>query len=632
VGLGELERWKLDGPREATRLGTGWRGVSHVSSPLSLPFLWYTYTYPNRKGSMNDRIPGPDSMDEGSPIFGEGQPTDRDTRWDGNITALSLRRIRTAVKQTASLVATGGPIFEEPGPNWAASLQERRIFWRPTKPMGGTYSANELLALIGHEAAHINWSGGWDVPPSFDPDKFHRFVNAGEDIRIERLLGLDLPGFPGAKQELYDNAMKHHKDHAEKLSLIDQVGLSYLGIENGAGPVGSEDAKKFAEATWPKVNRICNANSTERMARMLEAIYKELNQAENQDRSPDPSNIPGDCDAGGSDSPSENPERSPIPSKEELEQAKQARQKLERDSIGRLSTKDLLKEMKKGANDQSTKDRIQRLIDREQEAEDQGERAKTMQGGHKPGEEHGNYRPDEMIWDGAVDRMRPNINSLSKRLQATLRTNAESDWEPGQRKGQLDPSQAWRSLTGDMNVFRTPTQIGARDYTFAVTIDRSSSQCDVAEELLDATALICEGIERAGLGLFAIPWDRGPHVHKPFGQPLKEYKGVLGGAVGRPSGGTYEAPALVIAQQALRTVSSGHKILITITDGATSNQPESETVLAELEHEGVRCIGISVNADYDPTHYPRRFNVPSPAELTQLLPRLVNEQVRKGVM
>src|SRR5262249_41442677 len=39
----------------------------------------------------------------------------------GDVGALEMRRIRRQVRQTASIIAQNGPIYEEPGPNWAAS-------------------------------------------------------------------------------------------------------------------------------------------------------------------------------------------------------------------------------------------------------------------------------------------------------------------------------------------------------------------------------------------------------------------------------------------------------------------------------------------------------------------------------
>ena len=114
---------------------------------------------------------------------------------------------------------------------------------------------------------------------------------------------------------------------------------------------------------------------------------------------------------------------------------------------------------------------------------------------------------------------------------------------------------------------------------------------------------------------------------KRISQPLRDYAPQLARSLGRPRGGTYEAPALVWAQDEFKKA-RGTKVLITITDGETRRPHDSQVVIQELHDAGVRCTAISIKHAV-PKHYPHSTRINDAHELVKLLPNIINEVVRK---
>jgi hypothetical protein len=239
-----------------------------------------------------------------------------------------------------------------------------------------------------------------------------------------------------------------------------------------------------------------------------------------------------------------------------------------------------------------------------------------------------NYNDDEM-WNNSRLRVRQHINRLSRKLVTTLRNNAEDEWIPGLRRGTLNMSQAYKSLAGDVNVFRDRRDEGRPEYLFAITIDVSSSQSGRAQQLLDCTVTVAESLWLAGQKMMILPWCTYPEDPMNFGDSLRAHKGHIGATVGRPSGGTYEAPALVQVQDQMLRFPGVPRCMITLTDGETSGRDESASLIGEMVDQGIDCIGIGVCHEA-PKHYPKQLTVNDPHELVNVLPRLIIERIPKG--
>jgi cobalamin biosynthesis protein CobT len=248
--------------------------------------------------------------------------------------------------------------------------------------------------------------------------------------------------------------------------------------------------------------------------------------------------------------------------------------------------------------------------------------------GHQAGMETIDNEAEEALWEYAKRAVRPQINVLSRQLEAKLRHNAQDDWRSGQRRGQLEVNRAFRSLISDFAIFRDRQEIGDHEYAFLITVDRSGSQSQRIQQILESVVLVTESLERAGLPCAVIPWDTVPQGRKSFSEPLSSARDRLSRYVGRVGGGTYEAPALIIAQEEFRKV-RGKKVLITITDGQTNNPEESAALMMELEREGVSCLAISVKCAV-PRHYRHSIRIEDAAELSRILPTFIAQTIRRG--
>jgi hypothetical protein len=186
--------------------------------------------------------------------------------------------------------------------------------------------------------------------------------------------------------------------------------------------------------------------------------------------------------------------------------------------------------------------------------------------------------------------------------------------------------------------------VGALDYTFGILGDCSSSMGELPRDELGnrvgdkkwiaqsrAIVLLGEALEKSGISWFVLPWESTLRERKPIHHPISRHKAQIGADLTHPSGGTYEAAALVAAQEEFARVRSGHRVLFVLSDGETLCKDESELLLDELEDMGVRVIAIGVGIPA-PEHHRIQVSLESPEELTEILPRLVNEVVKKGRM
>jgi hypothetical protein len=557
------------------------------------------------------------------------------------ISVLEMRNIRLMVRQTASLVANHGKIKEQPGQFWAANFEDRTIFWRPTSslPPNDVLTEDELLFLVVHEAGHLNWTGRWDCPKDFDFDKWHLFINAVEDIREERLTVHD--GFAGFQTYRMKVAPKflgwHKKQDGTQYSLADQVWINWHCTEYGLEPdFGTDKAIEFAKKTWPVVDSLFHSKSTADLAKGMEPIYRELMEhdpslggdgkpmAEKiQEMLQDDGTVMVMGESVGGSSPSDFPERS------------QGNM-----NINSKSSADQLETMSNGAQGKA-KIVLKEAADQERREQAQGnDRARNLVGPSKaeessmPGSGIGysgptKHRRYDNSWNEARVDVRQHINRLSRKLVTTLRNNAEDEWMPGLRRGTLDMSQAHKSLVGSVNVFKDRKDEGQPEYLFAVTVDVSSSQSGRAKPLLECTVLVAESLWMARQRMMIVPWCHHPEDPMNFGDSLREHKGHLGATISRPSGSTYEAPALVQVQDQMRRFPGMPRCMITLTDGQTSNIPESRQVIGEMIDQGVDCIGIGICHE-PPKHYPKQIRVDDPQQLVNILPRLIIERVPKG--
>jgi hypothetical protein len=565
--------------------------------------------------------------------------------------ALEMWRFRNEVRYTSSFLSIDGPVHEEPGPNWACDFDKRIVFWRPTSPWPpyDDLTPDEVLFLVGHEAAHLDFTGGWDTPKGWDDEKklrFCRFVNCVEDIRVERLQGVRFPGFEKMRVPLNSEALLNHRSKsAESYGIPDQVGLSWIALETGEPGIGHPSAMGFAEALWPDVSRMCNADSTAQLADAVRPIFelldeqmeKELGDQLAQGRT-EAGNTgtgilgpfgeglkPGDADplkGGGAPFPSKPSDR---PTKSPLGRGNRS-----------MAEQEKLDGMSKDAHGRGRK-KLKADLTEEREVGHKSAESAKMMGGHQAGNRRGNAASPNTQWDSFARMHRGEISALSRRFRAVLKTNAADSYTDGHRRGRLNSRRAPKAVAGNNHIFRQRKAIGAQDYTFGILTDVSGSMKEYGSSkypkkctpALIATVIIAEACERNGLGTFVVPWEFVVREWKPLHVPLREKTGQIGADIMKPDGGTYEAPALLVAVDEFARVRSGHKMLFVISDGETRGKSESKTIAEDLEARGVRVVAIGLGVQ-PASHYSTRVHVSDPGELIEVLPRFINEMMRKG--
>lgn len=538
-----------------------------------------------------------------------------------NASALHLRNIGIRVRQTASLISGHNKIRERQGALWAANMDERIIYWRATHPFKPDeyLSDDQVLFLTIHEAAHLEISGGFDCPePPVVDDKvrFHRFWNAVEDIRIEKWAKMKFPGVEHLCRELHvefhDLMLGTFKDKKNPgIHIADQVGLNYLNRAEGLEAWGEKRCRKFVDKTWPQIENIVNTSkSSSEVSDRILPIYKELMDLFTEEEKKASGEDEGDVIFVDMDGDGFSRSTDSEGGKGKV-----------------LSFKELLEGIAQDADDGETKRRITVVIKSQEAAEEIAEQ--LAQAGI--GSEASGFEDNTSDWAQSAAHNRGPINVLARRLETKLAHNAADRWDVRLKRGKLHSRNAHRSMRGDMKVFRKKDVVGKCDYDFCITIDVSGSQSGRAQELLAATVIFAEAIERASMGLSIITWDAEMRHWKNWYTPLKSAQGIIGADLAHPGGGTYEAQALRVAEDLIRhrLMLERSVFLITITDGQTASPEESREIIHSLEARGVKTIGIGVQCPA-PSHYDVKLSAQSGEELGLILPNLLSQIVKRG--
>lgn len=566
--------------------------------------------------------------------------------------AYQIRQLQLRVKQTTSLIATQGPIKEEIGPYWAAKIAERTIIWRPTvEGEDRVWSNDELLFLITHEASHLNYTGGFGWPnicggrpagdalttkhPTRLQSQFFRWVNAAEDIRIERLACKEMPGFADIRTPFYQRTFEDaHRKLFAGYGIIEQVWMGYFLIEHG---IDMKDyafkprALDFVNRTWRYYTRCCNAPSTENLARAIEPLFLALLEVMNA-RTDDQAahNLSGAISGGGldggsnaGDEPSDNPSRS-------------TGSNAPGDADNPMSNPaDVLEGMAQDADGGRTKIQLSKQAADERKRQERAKacvkQSKGSSGG--PSSIGAAYvsHADLARWNIARQTLRSEITAISRQFGKVLQNNAADVYGGSYRRGKPNMRRAHRVERGNVNICRRRTEVGKKDYVVGLTVDCSGSMNRDTQGLLDTVVLLSEGLEKAGIGVFIALFNGGLIGIKKVTDRLTDSGTAawLGGNV-RPSGMTYEAGALILADQEFSRYPKAGKFLFGITDGSTARAEESRTVIAEIvaKHRA-DCINISIQHDVA-SHWPNGVRVNNVNETITIVTDELRKLVRKG--
>lgn len=222
---------------------------------------------------------------------------------------LKLRKTRQRIRRTLNLVGDGQRITETPGTWWRANLDTRQVEWALRMPFEphDEITDNGIRYLCAHEASHIKWSGLYTTTtiPDNLKELFHRFVNAIEDIRVDRLSARQFGTFDDIKHEFRIYCRAGHGTTPEGWSLVDAVGLNAIfAFDVGEEPEGTAQAIEASTRLWPLLDRIGNHRSTQAVATDLEPIFNALIQQE----PPEEGDEEGEGDGSGGAQGNPNPD------------------------------------------------------------------------------------------------------------------------------------------------------------------------------------------------------------------------------------------------------------------------------------------------------------------------------------
>lgn len=559
---------------------------------------------------------------------------------------VELRKLRNYVRFTTSLISTQGRVREQMGPNWAANFEERIIYWRPSSGhTGELLTPEEVLFLVTHEAGHLNWTGGWNVPSGWGPKKtmaFKGFLNAVEDIRIERLQAREFPGFAAIRTQVNRKFMAPHFRAIKDYGAPDQVAFRWLAAENGVDMDILPDLKTIADSEWPAVSRMCNLPSTMALAEAVAPIFdrlydktaeelrQEAKESSGQAGPPDANGNPTPGGRGPTDpsqypeEPSDNPSKSPMGTGQ--------------DPLTQDEKLQLLREAAKGYG----KDVLKEMERIEEQLKQQAQQAAESIGGHEAGDGKDAKLADlTSDWFEARDALRAEIGSLARQFKSVLTTNKADNWLEGQRRGQFNSRRARKAVAGDNRIFRKRQAIGEHDYTIAIAVDASGSMAESTISSSDpkcyhalrATVLLTEAAEKAGLKTIVVPYSGRCKRIKGVGTHLNDaVREELGSDIAQPSGGTNESYSLIAAQDELAKVPMSRRILFVISDGETSDAAGAASLVEEIHQMGVPTVAIAIALGEGALpHHSTVAHVNQAEELLMAIPRLINEQImRKG--
>jgi hypothetical protein len=608
------------------------------------------------------------------------------------VSALKLHRLREQVRRTTSLISTQGPVTEKLGQSWAADIDARQIIWRPTtndadpKPL----DSDSILFLITHEASHLNYTGGYDTPSDFSQAqaiRFHRLVNATEDIRIERLALREFPGFGPLRAKCNREMIKVHDDRdLSGYNPLDQAWLAWHMIEDGYTRKSrlSPSMEKFVTDNWPTINKAASSASTKDAAKMIEDIFRALDvwkdeeQGQGQDgQGQGDGEAEGDAQEGSGSASGDGEgegqgqgsgDGEEAPSGPEHRDAKGSGGSAAGDGKGESSAKgkgssslpasdapsrsshdadadnrpgsvtniyggdaERAEAMANDATGSKAKDGLRDEVraEKNQQAQAQGHAAKN-EGTQR------DWKTTPMpnragAWDAQARAQHPSITTLSRRLGTVLRNNAQDAYQGGYRRGALHARQAYKVTMGNARVFRQRKAVGTKDYVVGLLMDMSDSMDQQVTEINKIAVTLAESMEKAGIGCFIIPWSSLPIGAWKVSDKLDtQAKAFLQSATSRVGGGTYEAAALIMAHDEMKKYPHSEKILLTVTDGDTISRQESVEILADIKKLRVHDIAVEVGSGCDAFHHDHIIKVRTVAELAIELPKILGKLIRKG--
>ncbi len=496
----------------------------------------------------------------------------------------------------------------------------------PALPVDGPSDELATLAFgyLEHEAAHVRYTDMDDYQPD---DGLHQmFTNILEDVRIEKALGDEYPGFAGDLSGLTEILVRNGDlgaTSAPDASLAEKMGTYVLlrGRYDVLGPDALKAPAETAEEAFRNavppglatrvgaaLGQIKDLGSTQDAAQLARDIVRFVREEEAEQRRqaepPSDGGAPGDGEtADGSDPGATRGqgEGGDVSSESGAGQA-EGRPEGQSDAHGNEEV---------GQNAHEMADALRELLqdDGESGPKGQGEAARealrqeaAQNASSGGGAAVGRASSPTAVSGTGVDEIAKVSGAtvaLRTRLRGLLAAAKRASRTPARRGKRLDDGRLVRAMKGDPRLFVNKTKGVAVNTAVQILLDRSGSMSG-AIELARESALACglglaeiQGVSLAAAAFPGVAYDVEPLTR--FGESVRRTAGHYASL--QACGGTPMLEALLWGVEQLLMQREPRKICLVVTDGHPYNSEATQAAIRRCWAGGIEVLGIGIGTD-----------------------------------
>lgn len=495
----------------------------------------------------------------------------------------------------------------------------------------------ETLAFgyLEHECAHVRYTQ--DIAHLSQSALHHNITSLFEDIRIERELSREYPGYGSTLNKLTTKLVSDGKIYSPPHPDDSLVGKlqKYVTYRLRSEVLGQSALDLYAEVA----ENLFREEVSEGLAMRIGSV---LGRVPTMESTYDAASLAAEVIQLINDEKDDNePKEKPPETEDDQDQGEtpdqdQAQDGQQPDDGSQQPDTDMAKalgELLKSSEEELGQDVGEQLGDLLSE---EAENAIQAQGGAGAGmglasePNHGLGDPEAIIADikGATIALRARLRGL---LESSRRTQTKKT-----RNGhRISQKQLIPAMMGDPRLFEKKKRTNAINTVVQILLDRSSSmgtdQMDIAKKATLAAMTGLEQVHRIQLGAAAFP-GHGFAVepltgfHEKVNQTAARYAAI------RSSGGTPLLPALMWAADQVLQQSEERKIILIVTDGEPYQENICKDVIRRCWSSGIEVMGLGIDVESVADLFPVSGCIKHVDELaTAMFNMLQNTLVQKRV-
>lgn len=561
-----------------------------------------------------------------------------------------------------------------------------------------------IRGYLDHEAGHVRHTDFEEInrrlvdlkAKGVDEEAVGQWFNVCEDLRIEKLV---MDDYPGARRNLTETAAQTNRMATEKFDEMNdlsklRLGVVWAGRKDYSDGTGEELLKRLD----PQMRKMCEtlakkALSCKSTADCLDVAEKVVELLSSEPEEPDApeGKAPGEGDEDGEQEAGEQEtgQAGDEDGDDKQEDAGEGEDEGgEDEGEGEAQgDEDASEDEDEGASD-IVMPGFSMSKDGEDVSEDDLKRTVLK---NACGTGGGKYTVRSTAfdvfkkWDLSDARNQGGIDVYNgfraKAIQSAAKTQGvltrkllstqQRTFKGGYEVGRLDSRRLVAAVGGASNVYKRRSD--AHDINTAVTllVDLSGSmEGDKLNKALEATIIMVEGLERAGVACEVLGHCYGPYQvvrvipdterdrmfkdvsaeiysraapifireYKPFDKTVRQCRGTLGHMLGDCDGANADGEALLFAAGRLLKRPEPKKVLIVLSDGepATDRRRDAQwhlkQVTQQLEAEpGLELAALGICDDSPKDYYTRHAVVYDASELPEALTKILDSTVGKDV-